>query len=166
MTKTNLPREKLISTIACFSTEEIGFKSLLWEKDGVRDDVTILPDLVDLWVIRLKKPMILCACRASSSGEESCSESMRKVCLFYNQNIKILWLSNMGETFLEKVRRCAKVCGPFFLIVIFGCWLAEQENSDHVDNYSLCHARVILYKPVEIKEIVNFSQSMLVAVVN
>ena len=43
-------------------------------------------DLVDLWVIKIKKPMILCALSTSRSREQSAKlrphrESMRKVCL-------------------------------------------------------------------------------------
>ena len=34
--------------------------------------------------------------------------------------------------FLDKFTKCAKVCGLFYLIVLFGCWLAGQANSDHV----------------------------------
>ena len=76
--------------------------------------------LVELWVIKIKKPMILCARSTSRSREQSTkrisrSENMRKVCLFYSQNNKIVWLSNMEDTFLEKCTRCAKVCGLLFL---------------------------------------------------
>ena len=40
----------------------------------------------------------------------------------------------------EKFMRCTKVCGPFFLIVVFGCWLAGQANSVHMDYiFSLRH---------------------------
>ena len=76
-------------------------------------------DLVDLWVIKIRKPMILCARRMSRSREQSKkrrsrSENMRKVCLFYSHNNKIVWLSNMTDAFfLEKFTRCAKVCGLF-----------------------------------------------------
>ena len=35
----------------------------------------------------------------------------------------------MADTF-EKFTRCAKVCGLFFLIVLFGCLLVGQ--ADHV----------------------------------
>ena len=63
-----------------------------------------------------KKLMILCARSTSRSREQSTkrvsrSENMWKVCLFYSQNNKIVWLSNMADTFLEKFTRCAKVCG-------------------------------------------------------
>ena len=77
-------------------------------------------DLVDLWVIKMKKPMILCARSTSRSREQSTkrrsrSENMWKVCYFYGQNKKIAWLSNMADRFLEKFMRCAKVHGLFFL---------------------------------------------------
>ena len=68
-------------------------------------------DLVDLWVIKMKKPMILCARSTSRSREQN----MWKVCYFYGQNKKIAWLSNMADRFLEKFMRCAKVHGLFFL---------------------------------------------------
>ena len=74
--------------------------------------------LVDLWVIKIKKPMILCARNTSRSREQSTkrrssSENMRKVCLFYSGNNKIVRLSNMADTFFEEFTRCAKVCGLF-----------------------------------------------------
>ena len=45
-------------------------------------------DLVELWVIEIQKPMILCARSTSRSNEpskkrRSRSENTRKVCLFY-----------------------------------------------------------------------------------
>ena len=39
----------------------------------------------------------------------------QEVCLFYSQNNKIVWLSNMADTSFEKFTRCAKVCGLSFL---------------------------------------------------
>ena len=62
-------------------------------------------DLVDLWVIKIKKPMILCArskesrSRERSTKRRSRSESMRKVCLSYSQKNKIVGLSNVTDTF-------------------------------------------------------------------
>ena len=72
--------------------------------------------------------MILCARSTSRSREQSTkrisrSENMWKVCLFYSQNNKIVWLSNMALTWeIHEV----------FLIVLFGCWLAGQVNSNHM----------------------------------
>ena len=91
-------------------------------------------DLLELWVITIKKPMILCARNTSRSREQSTkrrssSENMRKVCLFHRQNKKTLWLSNMAEIQGE-VRK--GLWAFFFLTVLFGCWLAELANSDHV----------------------------------
>ena len=106
--------------------------------DGPFSHVIGSSELVDLWEIRIKKPMILCARSTSRSSEQrakrrSRSENMRKVCLFYNQNSKILWLSNMAGTLFEKFTRCVRISGLFFLIVLYGCWLAGQANSDHVE---------------------------------
>ena len=74
-------------------------------------------DLVDLWVIKIKKPMILCACSTSRSREQSTkyADHTARTCLFYSHNNKIVWLSNMEDTFLEKFTSCAKVCGICFL---------------------------------------------------
>ena len=52
-------------------------------------------DRVDLWVTKIKKPMIPCARSASRSREQSTkrssqSENMRKVCLLYSQNNEIV----------------------------------------------------------------------------
>ena len=75
-----------------------------------------------LWVniIKIKKPMNLCTRSMLRSSEQSTKhrshrESMQKVCLFSSQNNKIVWLSNMADAFLEKLTRCAKACGLFFL---------------------------------------------------
>ena len=59
---------------------------------------------------------------------------MRTFCSFYSHTNKIVWLLNMTDTFWRKFTRCAKVCGLFFLIVLFGRWLAEQTNSGHMVN--------------------------------
>ena len=74
-----------------------------------------LSDLIYLIVSnKIEKPMILYT--------RSTSRSMNRA-----QNNKILWLSNMADTFFfERITRRAKVCGHFFLIVLFGCWLAGQ----------------------------------------
>ena len=91
-----------------------------------------LSDLVDLWVTTIKKPMILCARSASRSREQSTkrrshSENTREVCLFYSQNNKLLWLSNMSDTFFEKCTRCAKVWGLFsWLYFSDPDWLDRQ----------------------------------------
>ena len=68
------------------------------------------PGLVDLWVIKIKRPMILCARNTSRSREQSKkrrsrSENMRKVCLFYSQNNKILWLSNNADIIIIIILR-------------------------------------------------------------
>ena len=96
-----------------------------------------LSGLVDLWVIKIKSLWSFAhVVRRDhvnrTRKRRSRSENMGKVCLSYSQNIKILLLSNMATTLFAKFTRCAKVCGLFFLIVLFGCWLAGQANSGHV----------------------------------
>ena len=44
----------------------------------------------------------------------------------------VVKITRYYQTFLEKSTRCAKVCGLFFLIVLFGRWLSGQTNCDHV----------------------------------
>ena len=68
--------------------------------------------------------MILCAPSTPRSSEQitkrrSRSENVWKVCLFYSHNNKILWLSNIADTFNEKFTRCAKVYGFFPLDCAF-----------------------------------------------
>ena len=85
-----------------------------------------LSDLTDLWVIKMKKPMILCARRSTSRSREqsmeyrSSSENMRTFCLGYTHKNNIAWSPNFWGKW-----RCAKVCGLVFLTVLFGYWLAE-----------------------------------------
>ena len=61
-----------------------------------------------------------------------CKRFVYSIC----QNNKIVRLSNMEDTVLEKFTKCAKVCG-FFSTVLFECWLAEQANCDHMVCYTL-----------------------------
>ena len=115
--------------------------------DGPFSHVIGSSELVDLWEIRIKKPMILCARSTSRSREQrvkrrSRSENMRKVCLFYNQNNKILWLSNMADT--HEVRKGIWDC---FFIVLFGCWLAGKANtclSESNINFKLISTKFLL----------------------
>ena len=86
-------------------------------------------NLIDLRVIHIKKPMILCAHSKSRSSKQSTkrrsrSKDVQKVC---NQNNKIVQLSNMGDTFCEKFRRCAKVYGFFSWFCFLGVdWLTGK----------------------------------------
>ena len=62
--------------------------------------------------------MVLCKRSTSRSSEQSMkhqsrSENMWKVCLFYSEDYKVLWLSNMADMFLEKFTKCTKDCGVF-----------------------------------------------------
>ena len=87
-----------------------------------------------LWVIKKKKAMILCARSKSRSSEQSTnrrslSENMGKVCLFYSQNNRIFWLSNMADIFLRNSQVAQRFVDFFFVIALFGRWLAGQTNS-------------------------------------
>ena len=78
-----------------------------------------ISDLVDLWVIKIKKPMILCAHSTSRSREQntkrrSSSENTWKVCLFYSQNNKIVWLSNMANILVWEIQEVRKGLWSFY----------------------------------------------------
>ena len=80
--------------------------------------------------------MILWARSTSRSSEQSMkyksnSENMRKFCSFYSQNSKIVLIIKHGRHFFE-IHQVRKGLWAFFLDVLFGRWLAEQANSDHV----------------------------------
>ena len=69
-------------------------------------------DLADLWVIKRKKPMILCARSTSLSPEQSTErrslcENMWKVRLSDSQRNKTLWLSN-GEHIFGEIYKLRK----------------------------------------------------------
>ena len=83
--------------------------------------------------------MTFCAHSTSWSREQSTkrrsrSKNMRKVCLFYSQVNENVWLSNMADTVLRNSWGAQRFVGFFFLIVLFGCWLAGQANFNHVAN--------------------------------
>ena len=62
-----------------------------------------------------------------STKRRSRSENMWKVCLFYSQNNKIEWLSYItADTFWRNLRGAQRYVGFYFLVVLCGCWLAEQ----------------------------------------
>ena len=118
-----LPRFQLIFCIKYASTrahehtstrahEQI--KQNVKRKTFPRNHVIGFSDLVDLWVIKIKNPMILCARSTSRSSEQSTNLSC-------SQSNKMVWLSNM----VEKFTRCAKVCG-FFLYCAFQVLIGWQ----------------------------------------
>ena len=72
--------------------------------------------------------MILCTRSTPRSSEQStkhrsCSESMQKVCLFYSQNNKIVWLSNVADIFgkMYEVRK-----GLWDFLIVLSDWLGRQ----------------------------------------
>ena len=78
-------------------------------------------DLVDLWVIKIKMTMILCARSTSRSREQSTkrrssSGNMWKVYSIFE------WLSNMTH-FFRNSRGVQRHVG--FFPVLFGCWLTD-----------------------------------------
>ena len=89
-----------------------------------------------IWVIKIKKLMILCAHSTLRSSEQSTKtdQAARTYERFVYSIVKIrrMWLSNsMADISFEKFMRCTKVCG-LCLTVLFGHWLAGQANSSHV----------------------------------
>ena len=108
---------------------------------GDRIHVMAFSDLVALWVIRIKDwffAHVVCRDHVTSSTKcRSHSESTLKVCFFSSQNNKIRMIKRWRHIFWE-MNRCAKVCGVLFVIVLFGCWLAGQENCNHVVNIKQC----------------------------
>ena len=76
----------------------------------VNSRVIWFSDLLDLWVIKIKRPIILCG-RSTSRitwTERETQIKQRKVCLFYSQSNKILWLSNTADTFGWKIHEVRK----------------------------------------------------------
>ena len=95
-------------------------------------------DLDDFWEVKIKFKKAYDPLRTQcveitwAEHETQITQTLnRKGCSFYSQINKIVWLSNMADTFFLW-NWCAKVCGLFFLNVLFGCWLARRRNSNHV----------------------------------
>ena len=93
----------------------------------------------DLWVTKIKKPMILCARSTSRSRVQSTKcrsrgENMWKVCSLYSQNNKIELWSNVVDKFFSLNSQGRKGLWAFFLIVLFGCWLAGLACSGYHGN--------------------------------
>ena len=77
------------------------FQQLLFRKRSVLLHAIGFFNLLDLWVIKMKKPMILCVCTTSRSREHSMKRKFWEIC---------------------SAQRCVGLF--FFLILLFGCWLA------------------------------------------
>ena len=97
-------------------------------------------DLVDLWVIKIKKSLWSFALvvrrdhvnRARNTDHavrtrERFVYSIAKITRFYDYQT---W-----QTYLSRSSRGAQRFVGFFLIMLFGCWLARQENSDHMGSW-------------------------------
>ena len=99
--------------------------------------------------------MILCAPITSRSHESRA----RNVCLFYSQNNKSIWLSNMADNILRNSRG-AQRCMGFFLDCIFRVligWAGKLRSRGLYYNYQiafrhnlcnvyLCRARAIVHE--------------------
>ena len=48
-----------------------------------------------------------------------------------------------------KFTRCAKVYGLLFLMVLFGCWMAGQANSDHMNSRGAGRAMFCVFIPLK-----------------
>ena len=89
-------------------------------------------DLVDLWVVKIKMSMILCARStwrlsvAYNSFKRYCRsqrESMQKVCIFYSQNNKITYDCQTWQTHLMRYSRGAqKFLFLFVFLFLFFCF--------------------------------------------
>ena len=85
-------------------------------------------DITDLWVVKIKKLIILRTHSTSSQVNtehklQISTKNMWKDCLFNSQKNKII---EYGGHIFEKFSWCAKVSGLIFLMVLFESWLAEQ----------------------------------------
>ena len=86
-------------------------------------------DLVGLWVIKIKKPMILCARSTPRSREQSTkrSENTWKVCLFDSQNNKISMIIKHGRHFFRNSGGAQRIVGFFPWLCYSGAdWLGRQ----------------------------------------
>ena len=96
-------------------------------------------DLFDLWVINIEKPMILCIQNVARPDHlnrvQNTDQAGRKCERFVYSIVKILRLPthlNGRHNSWGNSRGVQRFVGFSFLIVLFGCWLAEQSHSDHV----------------------------------
>ena len=56
------------------------------------------------------------------------ARTCQRFSLFYSQNNKIVWLSNMAEHFWRNSRGAQRFVGFYYLSVRFRCWLAERQT--------------------------------------
>ena len=73
-------------------------------------------NLVALWVIKIKKPMILCARTTSSAREWFVYDCM---------------ISKYGRHYLRNARGAQRFVGFFFAIVLYLALIGWAENCDH-----------------------------------
>ena len=93
-------------------------------------------DLIDLWVIKIEKPMILCTCSTSRSDKQSTkcrwrSENMYKVWIILQSRKDFMTIKH-GRPCFEKSQGALRFVGFIFLIAV--CWLAGQVNTDRMES--------------------------------
>ena len=116
-------------------------------------------DLVDLWVIKIKSLWSFARVvhqeqvnRARNA--DHAAKTCERFCLFCSQNNKICWLANITDMLVWEIHEVRKGLWAFFSILYFGCWLAEQANSDHVViTLSICgfdkyHCLCVTFQPI------------------
>ena len=76
--------------------------------------------------------------------------------LLYSQNNEILWLWTMADTSVCEIHEVRKGLWTFSLILLFGCWLANQANSDHVVIFS-CGFFLEMGLKLEVEEVEEYN---------
>ena len=92
---------------------------------------------LDLWVIKIKKPMILCA-RIASAFLVLFTWSRSRIYESFVYSTVIITRFNDYQTRQTHFRgnnEARKDLWAFFLIVLLGRWLAGQANSGHTDHH-------------------------------
>ena len=93
-------------------------------------------DLVDLWVIKIKKPIILCT-RTSKSSEQSMklrslSENSWKLCYFIVKVIRLCDYQTWQTHFCRNSRGAQRFVGIFCSWLCFReCWLLSRQTRSH-----------------------------------
>ena len=91
--------------------------------------------IVDLWVMKIKKPMILCVRSMSVdhvNRAQNADHAARTCERFVYSRVKMtrLYDYQTWQTHFGGNSRCAqRFVGFYFLVVLFGCWLAGRANS-------------------------------------
>ena len=108
-------------------------------------------DLVDLWVILKSLWSFAHVVRQDQVNRAQNLDRTERVCetFVYSIVIKIVWLSNMADTFFEKFTWYAKACGLFSWSVCFADtdWLGRQTLITWLHFKSEVYERIYLNLP-------------------